>query len=93
MLVNVLQLAELAWAVKGIIPEKSIGFLFGPSGSYKSFVALDYAIHRCYGLDSMGKKTKHAVPVYVAAEGAVFLWKRIRAWHDCHSLDWRDCPI
>lgn len=97
MLVNVLQLAELAkrtaWAVKGIIPEESIGFLFGPSGSYKSFVALDYAMHRCYGLDWLGKKTKQAVPVYVAAEGAVFLWKRIRAWHNCHGLDWRNCPI
>lgn len=97
MLVNVLQLAELAkrtaWAVKGIIPEESIGFLFGPSGSYKSFLALDYAMHRCYGLDWLGKKTKQAVPVYVAAEGAGFVWKRIRAWHDFHGLDWRDCPI
>ena len=83
----------LTWAVKGLIPECSIGFIYGASGAFKSFIALDYALHRAYGMRWMGRKTKQALPVYLAAEGGAGLIRRIKAWHQARRLDWRQCPI
>lgn len=37
------------WLVQGVLPEAGVAMLYGPSGSYKSFVALDLAIHVCLG--------------------------------------------
>lgn len=97
MLLNVEQLdaqaSSLRWAVKGAIPEASIGMIFGASGAFKSFIALDYALHRAYGLPWLGRKTKQAIPVYIAAEGGAGLIRRIKAWHLKHAMDWRQCPM
>ena len=79
------------WAVKGLVPERGLGFMYGASGAFKSFVALDYALHRAYGLKWMGRKTRQAVPVYLAAEGGSGLMRRIEAWHKVRGLDWRKC--
>lgn len=81
------------WAVKGIVPECGLGFIFGASGTFKSFIALDYALHRAYGMAWMGRRTKQAVPVYLAAEGGAGLMRRIEAWHMARGMDWRRCPM
>jgi len=81
------------WAVKGVIPEDAIGMFFGASGTFKSFVALDYALHRCYGLPWLGRRTAQGVPVYIAAEGGAGLMRRIEAWHRTRNMDWRRCPM
>lgn len=85
--------SALRWAVKGIIPEKSVGFFYGASGTFKSFLALDYALHRCYGMRWMGRRTKQATPVYLAAEGGAGLLRRVKAWHAYRGLTWEDCPM
>lgn len=84
---------SVSWAVKFLVPERSVGFFFGASGTFKSFIALDYALHRAYGMKWLGQRTKQAIPVYLAAEGGVGLIKRIKAWHMHHRMDWRRCPI
>jgi len=81
------------WAVKGIIPASAIGIIFGASGTFKSFIALDYALHRCYGFPWLGRKTKQGIPVYIAAEGGAGLMRRIEAWHKLRGLDWAQCPM
>lgn len=81
------------WAVKSIIPENAVGMFFGASGTFKSFVALDYALHRCYGMPWIGRKTKKGIPVYIAAEGGSGLIRRIEAWHRMRGMDWRNCPM
>lgn len=83
----------LTWAVKGVIPERGIGFIFGASGTFKSFLALDYALHRAYGMKWLGRRTKQAVPIYLAAEGGAGLIRRIEAWHMARGMDWRKCPM
>lgn len=97
LLLNVAQLraraSSLKWAVKGIVPENAIGMIFGASGTFKSFIALDYALHRCYGMPWMGKKTKQGTPVYLAAEGSAGLWWRIQAWHMQHGMDPMECAL
>lgn len=81
------------WAVKHVIPENSLGMFFGASGAFKSFVVLDYALHRCYGMKWLGQKTKQGIPVYIAAEGGAGLIRRIDAWHAKHKLDPDSCPL
>jgi hypothetical protein len=85
--------AGVRWAVKGVIPEQGVGFFYGASQAFKSFITLDYALHRAYGMKWLGRKTKQAVPVYLAAEGGAGLMRRIEAWHKARGMDWRKCPM
>lgn len=81
------------WAVKGYIPQNALGMFFGASGTFKSFVALDYALHRAYGLPWLGRRTRKGIPVYIAAEGGAGLMRRVEAWHRQRGLDWRQCHM
>lgn len=83
----------LTWAVKHLVPERGLGFIFGASGTFKSFIALDYALHRCYGMRWLGRKTKQATAIYLAAEGGAGLIRRIKAWHMDRGMDWQDCQM
>lgn len=85
--------ARLSWAVKGLVPDASIGVIFGASGTFKSFIALDYVLHRAYGMPWLGRKTRQAVPIYIAAEGGAGFMRRIEAWHLQHGRDWHECPM
>jgi hypothetical protein len=98
--IRVLSLADLqaesaavTWLVKRVVPASSVGILFGGSGSFKSFVALDLALHVAHGLQWLGRRTRRAPVVYVAAEGGAGLWPRVQAWHLAHRLDWGDCDM
>lgn len=84
---------NLTWAVKHIVPDASIGMIFGASKTFKSFIALDYALHRTYGLKWMGKRTKQGIPVYLAAEGSGGILRRIDAWHLERGMDSDQCPM
>lgn len=74
--------APTEWIVHGVIPENSIGTLFGPSGTFKSFIALDVLAHIANGWRWMGKHVKRAPCVYVPFEGKGGIPKRARAWRD-----------
>ena len=60
---------QVRWTVKHTIPACSIGMLFGGSGTFKSFIALDAALHVVHGLPWMGRLTMRAPVIYIAAEG------------------------
>ncbi len=97
MLLDVLELdarhASVTWAVKGMVPAASVGMLFGASGSFKSFIGLDYSCHRAWSLAWCGRRTKPGTPVFIAAEGGAGLIRRIKAWHQARQLDWRQCSL
>lgn len=84
---------QLAWSVKNIIPANAVGMLFGASGTFKSFLALDYALHVAHGLSWLGHKTKPGPVIYIAAEGGAGLWRRIEAWHQLNGRQWTDAPF
>jgi hypothetical protein len=89
---------SVAWTVKGLVPADSIGMMFGGSGTFKSFIALDLALHVAHGLRWLGFKTKKGPVIYIAAEGGTGLWRRIKAWHierglDWHGLDFHIVPV
>jgi KaiC/GvpD/RAD55 family RecA-like ATPase len=95
--VDLAQLRETAaavrWTVKHVLPAASVGMLFGGSGTFKSFIALDAALHVAHGLPWMGRITKQAPVIYVAAEGGAGLWSRIDAWHRARGLKWQGLPF
>jgi hypothetical protein len=98
--VPMMSLAELqahsqsvSWLVKHVIPAESIGMMYGGSGTFKSFIALDAALHIAHGLPWMGRKTRRGGVIYVAAEGGAGLWARIDAWHRVRRLKVADADL
>lgn len=81
------------WTVKHVIPAASVGMLFGGSGTFKSFIALDAALHVVHGLPWLGRITQQAPVIYIAAEGGAGLWTRIHAWHKARGLKWGGVPF
>ena len=77
------------WLVKGFIPADSMGVLFGASGAYKSFLAIDLGLHISHSLNWVNRKTKPGPVVYVASEGGAGIYRRIAAWH---KLNKRQLP-
>lgn len=96
-LLNLSQLREasqaVTWLVKHAIPGNSIGLLFGGSGTFKSFIALDLALHVAHGLQWLGRKTKKGPVLIVAAEGGAGLWRRIVAWHRRMGRSYDGVPV
>jgi len=84
---------NIRWLVKGAIPLDSLGLLFGGSGTFKSFVAIDLALHVAHGLPWLGKKTTKGPVIIIAAEGGAGLWRRIVAWHRHHNLRWSGAEV
>lgn len=80
------QAAAVRWSVKSRVPADAIGMLFGASGSFKSFVAIDLALHVAHGLPWLGRRTRKGSVIYIAAEGGGGLALRVRAWHRARGL-------
>ena len=84
---------SVKWLVKHVIPSESIGVLFGGSGTFKSFIAIDLAMHVAHGLNWLGHKTQRGTVLIIAAEGGAGLWKRVVAWHRTHRLKYTDAAV
>jgi hypothetical protein len=73
---------EPAWIVPGWIAQHSSCMIFGKSGTYKSFAALDLALavatgEKVWGIDGI----RPGMTLYLAGEGAIGLArKRVPAW-------------
>lgn len=87
------QSKQTKWLVKHAVPSDSIGVMFGGSGTFKSFIALDLSLHVAHGLPWLGKKTQQGKVLIVAAEGGHGIWRRIVAWHRNHRLKWDEAPV
>jgi hypothetical protein len=68
------------WIVDDLIPEGSMGMIFGASGAFKSFLAIDLAMHVIGNRPWAGQDTSGGPVLYVAAEGASVLHRRVQAW-------------
>jgi len=72
--------ATLDWMLKGVIQSNSLGAVIGASGSYKTFVILDMAMHVSNGRNWQGHKTKKSpIVLYVAGEGHAGISNRVNA--------------
>lgn len=69
------------WLVKNIIPETGFGAIYGDSGTFKTFVALDMLAHISNGRTSwFNHRVTRAPCVYIPFEGRGGIPKRVAAW-------------
>jgi hypothetical protein len=78
------RLPKPTYLIDGLLVAGGLANLFGPSGSYKSFLALDWALSVAAGRDWCGHTVQPGPAVYVAAEGAAGMSKRIEAWRSAN---------
>ena len=68
------------WLIYNVLPKKAFAALYGPPGSYKSFVALDIAEAVATGRAWMGREVQAAGAVlYICGEGFGGIGARIKA--------------
>lgn len=68
-------LPPVEWLISGEIPKRGLTVLFGPSGTGKSFLALNYAL----------TLAQSAPVVYMAGEGQSGYPGRVKAWRQHHN--------
>lgn len=73
-------LPPIRWRVRGVLPEEGIAALYGPSGSGKSFLALDMLAAATAGRPWFGCRVKPAPVLYVGLEGEAGIAQRIQAY-------------
>ena len=75
------------WAIPEFLPRRGFGVLFGPSGTFKSFIAIDLALTLAYGLPWRGRETQQLPAAYIAGEGTHGVPGRIVAWREERKQD------
>lgn len=73
-----------SWLVEGLVPDYGLGVLFGPSGTYKSFLALDWCLCVAAGVPWHRRPVVGGHVLYVALEGGRGLSRRVAAWKAKH---------
>jgi hypothetical protein len=72
---------SIAWLVKGLIPSRGLGAIYGASGSGKTFLVLDLLMSICSGQNWFGYKVKKKqTVVYLALEGGAGIKDRLEAY-------------
>lgn len=75
------------WLVKDLLTERSTVLLYGPTQSYKSFIAIDVSLSLGTGTSTFGSETAIGKVFYSALEGRAHLRKAVRAWHLAHGVE------
>lgn len=73
-------LPEPRWLIEGLFEQDGLVMLVGPPGSFKSFLAIDWALSLATGRPWNGHATKPSKVLYALGEGKANLLKRIQAW-------------
>ena len=80
-------LPKINWLIKDILVDGGIATIYGESGSTKSFLAIDLALHLASGSEWFGLPVSREIPVvYTALEGFTGLRKRILGWCKKNSI-------
>ncbi len=66
--------------IPGLLSRNSVAFLYGESGTYKSFIAMAAALGIASGQGAWGRKAEQGITVYIAGEGQHGLNARVAAW-------------
>jgi hypothetical protein len=84
---QIAQLPPPRWLIQSYLVHNSLAILYGASGSAKTFLAIDWALHIATKSWWNGKEITEARPVlYVIAEGAAGVGRRIEAWKQHHRI-------
>jgi hypothetical protein len=82
---DVLAMEDPEHLIESMVPKNGMTVLYGPSGTFKSFVALDWALSVAAGIPWFGRQVQQAPVVYVAGEGVAGMKLRIQAWQLSHG--------
>ena len=79
---KILAMADPTWLVEGMIVEGSLGFIYGPYGTLKTFITLDLALSFSSGLGQWWnrKVERRGAVIYLCWEGVESFKFRLRAW-------------
>lgn len=72
--------------VGDLLHRDTLARIIGPSGHMKSFVVIDIAGHVGTGMNWHGHHVQQGTVVYLVAEGARGIRKRVRAWEKHYGL-------
>ena len=81
--------------VGDLLHRNTLARIIGPSGHFKSFVTIDFAGHIGTGREWHGRYVSQGTVIYLVAEGAGGIRKRVRAWerhYRCKMTDVRFLP-
>jgi hypothetical protein len=83
------------WLVSGMIIEQALGFIYGPPGCLKTFIALGMGLSFAVGMpDWWGRKIeRQGAVVYISSEGQSDLKFRIQAWEQKNQVLSDDSPF
>lgn len=73
-------LPDPEWLIRDYLVRDSLATLYGRPGSYKSFVALSWALAIATGTPFFGRPLKPQTVLYCVAEGAAGMKRRRTAW-------------
>lgn len=74
------------WLLHGLFEQDALVMLYGPPGSFKSFLAVDWALSMSVGKEWNGRRTEPSRVLYLLGEGKASLLKRIQAWQFHNKL-------
>lgn len=74
------QSEPMAWKMKGLVPWRGVGQVYGASMSAKTFLLIDYCKHQARGEHWYGHRTTSCPVLYVCLEGVEGFKNRIRAY-------------
>ena len=78
-----------SWMIKKTLPEKGLGFIIGPWGSYKTYIAIDLAASIACSQTFASREFKRGGCVlYLAGEGPRGVAQRFEAWFEHMGIAW-----
>ncbi|EBV0537736.1 hypothetical protein DNL98_10390 [Salmonella enterica subsp. enterica serovar Glostrup] len=77
--------SQMDYIIKSHLPANSLCSIYGPSGSYKSFLAVSWSCHIAAGKEWAGKRTAGGSAMYVVGEGGIGVRRRVKAWEYLHN--------
>jgi len=81
------------WLIKPFLERDITAVMFGESGLYKSFVALDFGLSVAYGQDYHGHKAHTGAVYYLCGEGKGGIARRVQAWRLEYGLQHKEAPF
>lgn len=70
----------LNWDLEGFIASNSLALLVGPSGHFKTFLAIDWSMHIASGNPWLGRQVTQRPVLFIAGEGRAGVIRRMRGW-------------
>jgi hypothetical protein len=88
-----IEVKPVDWLIDGWLAKDSLAGLVGPSGSCKSFLAIDWACRVATGTPWCGRDVEQGAVFLLAGEGHNGLRKRIDGWCRHTGVSIKDAPL